>query len=210
MRPSILPAGRAWILVQGPVVAGDSTLRLVTGVNDAAAVPTTLVSALSASGEVLWQARLEEDYQQTWEQALTVAGDGTTVVRTFRALTAVGPDGAVLDVATGEERWRVDGPPAVAGRAFHLGALALAPSGCLLGANHGGMLFAACDPQDGASWAGGDCPSSAGAAPSAALRVSRAGRAARARCGRRAAGTGTSRPAGCPSAARPAARPPRG
>jgi outer membrane protein assembly factor BamB len=90
------------ILTQGPAIASDGTLRMVTGVTDEAGTTTTIVSSLTDRGEMAWQTRLPEDYEQTWDHALPIAPDGTTFVHTFRALTAIGPDGAV--------RWRIETP----------------------------------------------------------------------------------------------------
>ncbi len=90
------------ILTEGPAIAPDGSVRVVTGVSDAAMVPTTIVTALTEEGEPLWETRLDEDYQQTWENALVVGADGATFVHTFQALIALAPDGGV--------RWRIDAP----------------------------------------------------------------------------------------------------
>lgn len=91
------------IVTEGPSIARDGSIRVVTGVTDAMTmVPTTIVTALSADGAMLWQTRLPEDYQQTWDNPLPIAADGTTFVHTFHSLIAVAPDGRV--------RWRNDTP----------------------------------------------------------------------------------------------------
>lgn len=163
-------------LTQGPAIAPDETIRLVTGVTDAGGVPTTLVTALSSDGGMLWQSALAEDYQQTWLSPIVIASDGATVVRSFGALTAIEPGGGIrwriegprnlgydavvdtrgtlvmmlggivaLDIATGVERWQVAPPGFVGGRFYFMSNLALGADGCVLGANHGGALFGACD-----------------------------------------------------------------
>lgn len=165
------------ILVQGPAVALDSTIRLVTGTTDAA-VPTTLVTSLSASGEVLWQIVLDEDYQQTWSSPLVVTADGATLVRSFGALTIIAQDGSIRrrtdgpqnltyeavvdargtlvlmlggivasDIATGDELWQVEPPGWVDGTFHFMSHIALGAHGCVIGANYGGAVFAACDDE---------------------------------------------------------------
>lgn len=164
------------ILTEGPAVASDGSLRLVTGVSGAAG-PVTWVSAVSADGAPLWRTELDADYQQTGDDALVIATDGATFVHTFTALFAVGPAGKIrwrvdaptnlsydavvdahgvlvgllgavrgLDAATGAERWHIDGPGISGKTYYYLSNVALGPNRCLVGANHGGRLFSACDP----------------------------------------------------------------
>lgn len=92
------------LVTLGPAIAEDDSIRVVTGVTDSATmVTTTIVTALEPAGSIRWQTRLEGvDYEQTWEQALPIAPDGTAIVHTFSNLIAIGPDGV--------ERWRAPEP----------------------------------------------------------------------------------------------------
>src|SRR4029079_3035376 len=90
------------VLVQSPAVAQDHSIRIVNGVTDSAGVTTTIVSSFSAVGELLWQTRLQEDYEQTWEDALVIDPSGAAYVHTFHALIS-------LD-AGGQVRWRTEFP----------------------------------------------------------------------------------------------------
>lgn len=164
------------LVTEGPGIALDGSIRLVTGVTDGAMVPTTIVTAISPDGVQLWQTRLDEDYEQTWDDALPIASDGACFVHTFHSLLAID--------ASGSQRWRIDTPTnlyydaaidasgtllALYGPLHGLDAqtglerwhvdgpppivgfayvtnFVLGPHGCVVGASHGGEIFSACDP----------------------------------------------------------------
>lgn len=90
------------IVTQGPSIALDGSLRLVLGVTDDAGATITRVTSLGERGEVVWQTNLAEDYEQTWENALPIAPDGTVFVHVFHAQIAVSAEGVV--------RWRNEEP----------------------------------------------------------------------------------------------------
>jgi outer membrane protein assembly factor BamB len=81
------------IFTEGPVVAHNGTIRIVFA---SMATNTAKLVSLSAKGDVLWTADLNDDFQQTGDDDLVVGLDGVTVARTFNNIVAVDATGAVL------------------------------------------------------------------------------------------------------------------
>ncbi len=162
--------------VTGPAIAPDGSIRVVTGTDVMHPMSaTTIVTALSPDGSSLWQRRLDDDYHNTWSDALVVGSDGSTFLRSIDALIALGPDGRTrwhdpmpggydYDAAIDAEGTLVTmfGPvhgldaqtgaelwhvdgPNAGGMPY-VAALALAPNRCLVGWSSAGGLFGACDP----------------------------------------------------------------
>lgn len=79
-------------------IARDGSIRIAlwTQYMDDAAPSSTVLASYSASGDLAWQTDLHQDPEQTGDDPLVVLADGTTVVRSFTDLNAVGADGRLL------------------------------------------------------------------------------------------------------------------
>lgn len=79
-------------------VARDGSIRIAlwTNYQDDAAPSSTVLASYSASGDLAWQTDLHQDPEQTGDDPLVVLEDGTTVLRSFTDLNAVGADGRLV------------------------------------------------------------------------------------------------------------------
>jgi PQQ-like domain len=79
-------------------VARDGSIRIAlwTQYQEEAAPSSLVLASYSASGDLAWQTDLHQDPEQTGDDPLVVLEDGTTVLRSFTDLNAVGADGRLL------------------------------------------------------------------------------------------------------------------
>jgi hypothetical protein len=124
-------------------VARDGSIRIALWLNSMTSIPSSrALAAIDPAGELLWQADVHQDPEQSGLDALVVRNDGTTVFRSFTHMNAIDASGHVL--------WsqRLDCPNCVYAAAADPGGGLVALRGSVQGIDPatGDMLWSGVEP----------------------------------------------------------------